>query len=219
MGFDAVELVMEIEEEFGLHIPDPDAENLTTVGGLIRFVRERRPAPRLGVCPTSSTFYHLRRYFMNRLPVGRDDVAPSTRLEDLVPVESRRRVWDELRNAGFRMPPLWLPAHMAWAAVLGSARLSVALAAFFRAWEFLIAFPGLLTLAFLGMRPWVVLVAPDETMRDLVLHNLPVKARTGGLARWDDVEVGQRIRAIVAEQTGVAADSIHDDTRFIPDLT
>jgi acyl carrier protein len=32
MGLDAVELIMAIEEEFGVEIPDHDAERITTVG-------------------------------------------------------------------------------------------------------------------------------------------------------------------------------------------
>lgn len=47
MGLDSVELVMAIEEEFGLDIPDRDAEKMITVGErLVRvFVRQLNVRP------------------------------------------------------------------------------------------------------------------------------------------------------------------------------
>lgn len=40
-SLDAVELVMAIEEEFGIEIPDEDAEKLETVGQIIAYVQEK----------------------------------------------------------------------------------------------------------------------------------------------------------------------------------
>ena len=45
MGLDIVELVMEVEETFGIDIPDQDAERLRTVGDLYWYVREHVPSP------------------------------------------------------------------------------------------------------------------------------------------------------------------------------
>ena len=39
-SLDTVELVMALEEEFGNEIPDEEAEKLTTVGEVIRFIDE-----------------------------------------------------------------------------------------------------------------------------------------------------------------------------------
>ena len=39
-SLDTVELVMALEEEFGNEIPDEDAEKLTSVGDVIRYVEE-----------------------------------------------------------------------------------------------------------------------------------------------------------------------------------
>ena len=38
---DTVELVMAFEEEFGAEIPDEDAEKLTSVGGVISYLKEK----------------------------------------------------------------------------------------------------------------------------------------------------------------------------------
>lgn len=40
-SLDTVELVMAFEEEFGIEIPDEDAENLQTVGDAIRYLQEK----------------------------------------------------------------------------------------------------------------------------------------------------------------------------------
>jgi acyl carrier protein len=37
-SLDTVELIMEFEEEFGIEIPDEDAENITTVGSAVGYI-------------------------------------------------------------------------------------------------------------------------------------------------------------------------------------
>ncbi|MCZ6792503.1 MAG: acyl carrier protein [Planctomycetota bacterium] len=41
-SLDIVELVMELEEEFGLSIPDDKAEGITTVGEAIKFIEQHQ---------------------------------------------------------------------------------------------------------------------------------------------------------------------------------
>ena len=40
-SLDTVELVMALEEEYGIEIPDEDAEKLTTVGEAIKYIDEK----------------------------------------------------------------------------------------------------------------------------------------------------------------------------------
>jgi acyl carrier protein len=40
-SLDTVELVMALEEEFGIEIPDEDAEKMTTVGDAIKYIEEK----------------------------------------------------------------------------------------------------------------------------------------------------------------------------------
>ena len=37
-SLDTVELIMELEEEFGIEIPDEDAEKITTVGSAVGYI-------------------------------------------------------------------------------------------------------------------------------------------------------------------------------------
>lgn len=43
-SLDTVELVMALEEEFGIEIPDDDAEKMTTVGDAIKYIEEKTGA-------------------------------------------------------------------------------------------------------------------------------------------------------------------------------
>ncbi|HHV93149.1 MAG TPA: acyl carrier protein [Firmicutes bacterium] len=40
-SLDLVELVMALEEEFDLEIPDEDAEKITTVGDAVRYIKDK----------------------------------------------------------------------------------------------------------------------------------------------------------------------------------
>ena len=40
-SLDTVELVMALEEEFGIEIPDEDAEKMVSVGGAIKYIEEK----------------------------------------------------------------------------------------------------------------------------------------------------------------------------------
>ncbi|MDZ4743520.1 MAG: acyl carrier protein [Verrucomicrobiota bacterium] len=41
-SLDTVELVMAFEEEFGVEVPDEDAEKLQSVGDVIRYIEEKQ---------------------------------------------------------------------------------------------------------------------------------------------------------------------------------
>ena len=41
-SLDAVEIIMAIEEEYGIEIPDEDAETFQTVGDLVSYVEENK---------------------------------------------------------------------------------------------------------------------------------------------------------------------------------
>ncbi|MGE0141854.1 MAG: acyl carrier protein [Planctomycetota bacterium] len=40
-SLDTVELVMEFEDEFGINIPDEDAEKIQTVGDAVSYIKEK----------------------------------------------------------------------------------------------------------------------------------------------------------------------------------
>jgi hypothetical protein len=64
------------------------------------------------VCPTSHTYYRLRRSLMSTLELSRHDIAPAARLEDIVPRDRRRAVWRRLRMDGLELPGC--PYRLTW---------------------------------------------------------------------------------------------------------
>ena len=82
MGLDTVELVMSVEEEFGIDIPPEAAEKITTVGDLRDFVvtsLERKSAGTGGVSG-DSVLQQIQRIFEKDHGVGPERVVPAARI-------------------------------------------------------------------------------------------------------------------------------------------
>lgn len=43
-SLDVVELVMALEEEFGIEVPDDDVENIRTIGDIVQYIETRAEA-------------------------------------------------------------------------------------------------------------------------------------------------------------------------------
>jgi acyl carrier protein len=84
MGLDSVELVMAVEQHFGVSIPDSDASTLVTVGKLHAWVvnellRLNRPDVEAGV-----VFEQLRELVCDQLRIAPERVVPEARfVQDL----------------------------------------------------------------------------------------------------------------------------------------
>lgn len=105
MGLDGVELVIEIEEEFGIKVPDGDAESTRTVGDLVNLVRrlvmaKGEPAWR------AEALSRIRQVLSSALLVDPNLVTFERELSELVPVERRLQVWRDLHEAEFQLPAL-----------------------------------------------------------------------------------------------------------------
>src|SRR5436190_10770337 len=121
MGLESIEIIIEIEDEFGIKIPDKDAERILTVGGMAQYVEHRlhgttTPLPET-CCGTSRGFYALRRTMMTVLAVDRSAVRPRVKLNTIIPYSIRRQVWVDMERAGLRAPPLATPAGVQLAVI------------------------------------------------------------------------------------------------------
>ncbi len=113
MGLEFVEMVLDLEDEFGISIADEEANKLTTVGAVIDYVRSRVKSADSGRCATSVSFYRIRRFLVEEFELKRSEVRPDSVLDQLIPIHKRRSFWKKLRNTfGGRLPrlrwPLWL---------------------------------------------------------------------------------------------------------------
>src|SRR5260370_14461630 len=96
MEFDIVKLVMEIEEQFDVVIPDREAEAICTVGELYLFLLRKIGHRFSNECPTSHAFYRLRRILIEQCGVERQRVTPTALMRDLIPAPVRGKAWPQL---------------------------------------------------------------------------------------------------------------------------
>ena len=83
MGLESVEIVMAVEEEFGIRIPDERAAELATVGDMLDFVlialRQRGEVP-----DETAIWEHLRAVIVDQIGVPLEDVTRNARfIQDL----------------------------------------------------------------------------------------------------------------------------------------
>lgn len=236
MGLDGVELVMEVEEAFGIVIPDADAETIRTVGDLYRFVLAKMDGPTTepSGCFSASEFYRLRRQLMGLFRIERRRIRPDSTLEELFPAEGRKDAWRRLgEGLGSKLPELRRPewARTVWAGLcLGLAVLMVV------AWGRGAGFAGeLVVLVPVGLvvgaialgiavhrltTPFAI-VPPAADLRGLIPMIVGANLgtfRIGNPRGWGSREVWEALVSIISTQLGVPPDMIAESSRFVDDL-
>jgi len=102
MGLDAVELVIAVEETFGIAIPDAVAVEMITPALLIKHVQDvvgastdSRP------CISQRAFYQVRADLMKTTGLQRAAITPNTSISTLFPRRSRKVDWEAFRAQSF----------------------------------------------------------------------------------------------------------------------
>ena len=236
MGLDTVELIMEVEESFGIGIPDAEAERIRTVGELYHYVLAKLRDPIRGTpgCLSAAAFYRLRRQLMSGFRIERRRIRPGSAMDDIIPKSERKAMWQRLgENLGWRLPELVRPGwvryaflglFLAWSATV------------IYAWDCLTGFAldaaGASALALLAGTA-AIAVAVDQLTRPLatgfpfpdIRGLIPmILASNFGTFRinnpqgWDHHEVWEALKTIIAEQVGVSRDVLTESTSFVNDL-
>ena len=188
MGLDSVELLMDVEERFGIRIPDEEAAQMRTVAELYACILRRRV---------------------------RLDSPVSEILGDTTPWQTWRSMQKEL---DFRLPQLCAPSWLSFAygtifvaaAVLGGWLLRASGVLFF----ILLSIVPLVLLN-IATRPLLCLPVGCETMEGLVIANalkLPTENDHEPTVAWD------ALCDIISNNLGVAKEKIRPETRFVEDL-
>lgn len=229
MGLDAVELVMDAEEAFGIEIPDEVAERIVTVGDLFEFIKSQTELAAAGTCLTAATFYDIRRAFED-LGIS-ERFGPSTQLDEIVPDRGRRSFWAKLSHAAnLKFPnlvrPSWvvglnivvtfagslLTALIASGQDVKGTTFAVTLIACFFIF-------GWFTAVF--TKPFATRFGPNfKTFRSLSECVLALNASTQqskhGPMGPNDIWVV--LRELIVTQFGVDADEVTPDANFVKDL-
>ena len=244
----AADMMMEVENEFGMTIPFEDWPAIVTAGDLLNQVlpRARRlqaEIPReatLGTDP-GATFLWLRRTLREVLEDPALRLRPSDALEAKIPQDRRILIWQQWRVASLLPLPL-LERTRSWDVWLQNSALLVGFGSFFAAlglalsggpdWlgdqagvAFLLLFPGgiLVAMILLYVRDCLPgsCVPPEiETFGDLVHWQLP-QLKAMATARDQSLETDEvwlRLRRIIHNVLNVPEDEIHLHSRFMEDL-
>lgn len=99
MGFDLVEIVMAIEDEFQISFTDAEAEQADTVGKVVNLIHGRLRQNQYQPCPSQHGFYVVRKQLMSMFELPRSAIVPQTRLEEIIPRKHRRRLWKKFCRA------------------------------------------------------------------------------------------------------------------------
>lgn len=216
MGLDTVELVMAVEEDFGIEIPDVVCETLTTPRQVADYVHSLHAGESAG-CHSQAAFYHLRGALVRLTGMRRRDVRLETRLAEILPLQGIRERWGSLENAiGARaMPRLRAPRQVKLWLILATVALALLLACLRvpQSLYLLACFALLVADQLLLMKFSTLIPAGAETVRMLVPHVTLTERKAGNFD-----EVLQRVMLITAEQSGVAPGKFGPDDRFVEDI-
>ena len=220
MGLEGLEILMEIEDEFGIKIPDEDSVRILTLGGMAMYVQNRLGGTAEPVhaplCGTARAFYALRRAMIDNLGLERSAIRPNVPVARLVPYGIRWRFWEYLEKVGLRPPPLRVLPAVEAAVILSTGVVGVLLVPWSPA-LLVLWIPLACVLAIVALRSTTsFLPAQCVTVGDLARQTW-TESREAAIAPVggaDGASVLDRVRTIVAEELRLPIDSLRPDTRF-----
>ncbi|MFK7776745.1 MAG: phosphopantetheine-binding protein [Gimesia sp.] len=225
MGLDGVVLLMEIEEEFGITIPDSAMSELRTVGDLVDFCLDRIHASKTILCPSQSCFLSLQRLVRDVQNDPDLKIRSCDNIEDCLCESDRKLFWRRLPELLGQVPrdlrrPQWLRKKLVLI-VLGFPMLLMA----FLPWDveilMLIWFATIALGIFLS---WLTIDlrtrTPDgyQTFGDITTRMVGLIIATNPPTETDYDSVFLIIKRILVDQLGVDDDEVIPTARFIEDL-
>ena len=236
MGLDGVEIVMELEDEFGVSIPDRALESVRTVEDFASVFwahlaeQHSNDAP----CPRARCFLELRRKILEDSDIQRADLRPSTTIESLnqqLPSGFLMSRW-----AQWRMKLPWLPQPvMQWndqtfrrvsqfqlLLLFLAIGVPAALHAHLDTWLLVLIDLPLVFLMLYSVKWCLGPLALEEqfrTLGDVVRHAVPPRLLlTHGLANPEWFKsvnyVMMRVRSVIAELEGLELSEVLPETEL-----
>ncbi|AUP81515.1 acyl carrier protein [Flavivirga eckloniae] len=97
MGLDSVELIMSVEDKFGIRIPDAECEQIYTVQDFADTVYKIISVNPTDKCLTQIIFYRIRRAFQN-LNFTNKEIMSNTKISDLLSQLELKESWNLLET-------------------------------------------------------------------------------------------------------------------------
>jgi acyl carrier protein len=216
MGLDSVELVMAIEEGFGVNISDAEAETCITPSLLIDVVFAKLRSTDERVCLTQRAFYLLRNAAIKNLGVARKAVVLDADIRSLARDRNQKIIWNNLKTEiqARSWPALARPSWLT--VILGICSVFIFLSAIYHQ-HWIMATAGALLFAVISertTRPFKRCIpSRHSTFRKLV-----PSAMTSNFISWTRTQVALLVRKIVIEQLGLKEGQYRENANFVKDL-
>ena len=226
MGLDAVQLVMDLEDHFGISIQDAEAERIRTVGDLVSLIKVRIDAGRLAKCPTLSSFLGVRSCAREIKANGQLRIRTETRIVDVLSPSERRQLWNRLEimlgshQPSLRRPPFLRKALAAGVLLLVAVAVASAAAIDWAILPLTLTIAGLLTIVMYLSTVRFRVTPPDG----MATFGLIAKRISGARVATERLNLRtfdailEEIRPIVANALGVDGSQVVAESRFVQDL-
>jgi len=216
MGLDGVEMVMAVEDAFGVAITDAEAEAATTPGKLIDLIVSKISAHFSSKCHSMVTFHQVRKALVERVGIPRESVRLHTDLRRLDVNLSESALWVLLENTHPHpqwprlYPPIWVGRLIGFLCITGAVVLFIRQPQ----WEGILV--GAISLL-MGLCIWQQhrsrIPGRYASIRKLI-RRLPAE----GISNWTRANIAREVRSIVIGQLGLKEGEYREDAHFVRDL-
>jgi acyl carrier protein len=230
MGLDAIELIIEIEQKFGINIPDEEAEKITTVGKMYDAVWSHLGEKHTDKCKSQILFYTIRKHFEELFQLPRQECKLDTLTNSIFPEINRRKIYEEFSSVSkLILPELALTKFwgiflnaIGLITILASLILAIVLVYFYDLsyWYFLYPIIGIFITSFISklLTPKRIIIK-QKTVRtfteEILKLNYSKISKDGAHNRK---EVESVINQIIIDKIGVNLDEISLEKSFTDDL-
>jgi hypothetical protein len=166
---------------------------------------------------TNRTFRKLCGGLARILPEAPSEMSLADRIDQLIPYRERRRVWCDLREAGFGLPGLCLSGPLRLAVTL-LVLAPVASLTYLFGWIGALHVLEFGKLAYWITRPWAVHPPIGcETVQEAVLHLTPFRQEDYAAGLWPREDIAAKVRWMFCQAAGRSFETVTEKT-VIADL-
>lgn len=230
MGLDSVELLVEVENAFGIDIPNPEAEKIITVGQFHDSVWEKIKDRESLNCKSAVLFYRLRKFFYLEYGILRKNFKTDTELESLISKEGRKIKWNYIqKELDLELPNLILPqkirtliSYFGWISILGGlvfSIIAVKIEGLSKSYWAIPVLGALMTISLNRIFRPLRTEFEHKTIKTLINQILVLNnKKLNSLYGSNRLEMEKVINMIINEKTGVPFEEIKKDAEIVKDL-
>lgn len=216
MGLDGIELMMSIEERFGVSLTDAEAETCLTPAILIDLITSKLRTANEWSCISQRAFHLLRKGLVSTTGLRRSEVHPDSRLPGSVLNRDARAFWASLRDSvqARSWPELARPR---WVVAISTLLTLATFALLWSTWHWCPALcsAGIVARICAANTRHLRSHIPDKyaEVRDLVPF-----AATSEFITWSRCQIAALVRQLVIEQLDLKPHDYREDAHFVRDL-